>query len=47
MFGLAVMTVLAADWPERMIDFPWRAPAGLIATLLASPALMWLLARRA
>ncbi|WP_163269512.1 Fe(3+)-hydroxamate ABC transporter permease FhuB [Chelativorans alearense] len=43
---LAAMMMLAADWLGRTIDFPWQLPAGLIATLLASPPLMWLLARR-
>ncbi|MCR4266163.1 iron chelate uptake ABC transporter family permease subunit, partial [Nitratireductor sp. ZSWI3] len=43
---LAALMMLAADWLGRTIDFPWQFPAGLIATLLASPFLLWLLSRR-
>ncbi len=38
--------MLLADWLGRMIAFPWQMPAGLIATLIGGPALMWLLAKR-
>lgn len=44
LIGALVMVV--ADWLGRMIAFPWQIPAGLIATLIGCPALVWLLARR-
>lgn len=38
--------MVAADWVGRTIAFPWQIPAGLAATFIGCPALMWLLARR-
>ncbi|WP_029002981.1 Fe(3+)-hydroxamate ABC transporter permease FhuB [Azorhizobium doebereinerae] len=43
---VGALIMLVADWLGRMIAFPWQMPAGLIATLIGGPALMWLLARR-
>lgn len=43
---VGALIMLTADWLGRMIAFPWQMPAGLIATLIGGPALMWLLARR-
>lgn len=40
------MMMLLADWLGRMVDFPWAFPAGLVATLITSPFLLWLLSRR-
>jgi len=40
------MMMLFADWLGRMVDFPWAFPAGLVATLITSPFLLWLLSRR-
>ncbi len=38
--------MVAADWLGRIVAFPWQIPAGLAATFIGCPALMWLLARR-
>ncbi|MDF2997086.1 MAG: transport system permease protein [Xanthobacteraceae bacterium] len=38
--------MVAADWLGRTMAFPWQIPAGLAATFIGCPALMWLLARR-
>ncbi|RTM01100.1 Fe(3+)-hydroxamate ABC transporter permease FhuB [Ancylobacter aquaticus] len=38
--------MVAADWFGRTAAFPWQIPAGLTATFIGCPALMWLLARR-
>ncbi len=43
---VGALLMLMADWLGRMIAFPWQMPAGLIATLIGGPALMWLLARK-
>ncbi len=43
---LGGLIMVSADWLGRMIAFPWQMPAGLIATLIGGPALMWLLARK-
>nr|WP_284701192.1 Fe(3+)-hydroxamate ABC transporter permease FhuB [Rhodoplanes tepidamans] len=40
------LVMVTADWLGRMAAFPWQMPAGLIATLIGGPALIWLLARR-
>lgn len=42
--GAAIM--VAADFVGRMAFFPYQLPAGLVATLVGGPFLMWLLARR-
>ncbi|WP_371348262.1 Fe(3+)-hydroxamate ABC transporter permease FhuB [Ancylobacter sp. IITR112] len=38
--------MVTADWLGRTLAFPWQIPAGLTATFIGCPALMWLLARR-
>jgi iron complex transport system permease protein len=43
--GGAVIMV-AADWIGRTAIFPRQIPAGLVATLIGGPVLMWLLRRR-
>lgn len=40
------IVMVAADWFGRTVAFPWQIPAGLAATFIGCPALMWLLARR-
>ncbi len=40
------LVMVAADGMGRSIAFPWQIPAGLAATFIGCPALMWLLARR-
>ncbi|PRD41001.1 Fe(3+)-hydroxamate ABC transporter permease FhuB [Phyllobacterium phragmitis] len=40
------MMMLFADWLGRVVDFPWQLPSGLVATLITSPLLLWLLSRR-
>ncbi len=40
------MIMVAADWLGRTLLMPRELPAGLVATLLGAPWLMWLLARR-
>jgi iron complex transport system permease protein len=44
LIGGAVM--VAADWLGRVAAYPWQIPAGLAATFIGCPALLWLLARR-
>ncbi|WP_321954112.1 Fe(3+)-hydroxamate ABC transporter permease FhuB [Paraburkholderia bannensis] len=43
---LGALTMIAADWLGRAALMPRELPAGLVATLIAAPYLMWLLARR-
>ncbi|WP_425106058.1 Fe(3+)-hydroxamate ABC transporter permease FhuB [Ancylobacter sp.] len=43
---LGAILMVAADWLGRTLAFPWQIPAGLTATFIGCPALMWLLARR-
>ncbi|PXW28668.1 Fe(3+)-hydroxamate ABC transporter permease FhuB [Paraburkholderia caballeronis] len=40
------LTIVVADWLGRTLLLPRELPAGLVATLLGAPWLMWLLARR-
>lgn len=40
------LTMIVADWLGRTLLMPRELPAGLVATLLGAPYLMWLLARR-
>lgn len=40
------MIMVAADWIGRTAIFPLQIPAGLVATLIGGPVLMWLLRRR-
>ncbi len=42
--GAAIM--VAADWLGRTLIFPRQIPAGIVATLIGGPMLMWLLSRR-
>ncbi|MFC7397822.1 Fe(3+)-hydroxamate ABC transporter permease FhuB [Chelatococcus sp. GCM10030263] len=44
LFGAAMLGALlmvVADWLGRNILFPWQVPAGLIATLIGAPYLVW------
>ncbi|MPZ39507.1 MAG: Fe(3+)-hydroxamate ABC transporter permease FhuB [Rhizobiales bacterium] len=41
--GAVLMTL--ADWGGRVIIFPFQMPAGLLATMIGGPYLMWLLHR--
>ncbi|WP_322047665.1 Fe(3+)-hydroxamate ABC transporter permease FhuB [Paraburkholderia sp. J67] len=43
---LGALTMVVADWLGRAALMPRELPAGLVATLIAAPWLMWLLARR-
>lgn len=43
LLGAGIM--VAADWAGRMAIFPWEIPAGLMATLVGGPYLMWLMRR--
>ncbi|WP_213989434.1 Fe(3+)-hydroxamate ABC transporter permease FhuB [Sodalis sp. dw_96] len=43
---LGALMLVAADWLGRTLLMPRELPAGLVATLLGSPYLMWLLMRR-
>jgi len=40
------LIMVAADWIGRTAIFPRQIPAGLVATLIGGPILMWLLRRR-
>ncbi|RJT28749.1 Fe(3+)-hydroxamate ABC transporter permease FhuB [Mesorhizobium waimense] len=40
------LIMVAADWIGRTAIFPRQIPAGLVATLIGGPVLMWLLRRR-
>ena len=42
--GAVLMTF--ADWAGRVIIFPFQMPAGLLATMIGGPYLMWLLRRQ-
>lgn len=44
--ALGALLMIVADWLGRTILFPYQLPAGLIATLIGGPYLIWLLARR-
>jgi iron complex transport system permease protein len=44
LFGAAIIGALlmvTADWLGRSILFPWQIPAGLVATLIGAPYLLW------
>lgn len=43
---LGAMVMAFADWAGRTIIYPYQLPAGLLATLVGSPYLMWLLYKR-
>jgi ABC-type Fe3+-siderophore transport system permease subunit len=40
------LTIVVADWLGRALLMPRELPAGLVATLIGAPYLMWLLGRR-
>ncbi|MGO4339281.1 Fe(3+)-hydroxamate ABC transporter permease FhuB [Labrys sp. KB_33_2] len=40
------LVMVAADWFGRTIAFPRQIPAGLAASLIGGPSLIWLLSRR-
>lgn len=44
LLGALIMTV--ADWAGRTIIYPYQMPAGLLASIIGGPYLMWLLRRR-
>lgn len=44
LIGGLIMTF--ADWAGRFIIYPYQMPAGLLATMIGGPYLMWLLRRR-
>ncbi|MFM0641619.1 Fe(3+)-hydroxamate ABC transporter permease FhuB [Paraburkholderia metrosideri] len=43
---IGALTIVAADWLGRALLMPRELPAGLVATLIGAPYLMWLLGRR-
>lgn len=43
---LGAVVMVFADWAGRNLIYPWPIPAGLIATLIGAPYLLWLLRRR-
>ena len=43
---LGALLMVCADWIGRTLIFPRQIPAGLVATLIGGPVLMWLLRRR-
>lgn len=44
--AIGSVLLVSADWLGRNIVYPWQIPAGLIATLIGSPFLLWLMRRR-
>ncbi|GJE18395.1 Fe(3+)-hydroxamate ABC transporter permease FhuB [Methylobacterium marchantiae] len=43
---IGALIMVTADFVGRMAFFPYQLPAGLVATLVGGPFLMWLLGRR-
>ncbi|NIE65871.1 Fe(3+)-hydroxamate ABC transporter permease FhuB [Burkholderia sp. Ax-1719] len=43
---VGALTMVLADWLGRTLLMPRELPAGLVATLIGAPYLMWLLGRR-
>ncbi|SMH62888.1 Fe(3+)-hydroxamate ABC transporter permease FhuB [Azospirillum agricola] len=43
---LGGLVMLAADWLGRGVIFPYQVPAGLLASVIGGPFLLWLLGRR-
>lgn len=43
---VGALIMVCADWIGRTAIFPRQIPAGLVATLIGGPVLMWLLRRR-
>lgn len=44
---LDALLMIVSDWLSRMAAFPYELPAGLFASLLGGPYLVYLLARGA
>lgn len=40
------LVMLLADWLGRSVIFPYQVPAGLLASVIGGPFLLWLLGRR-
>jgi iron complex transport system permease protein len=40
------MIMMLADWLGRTVIFPYQIPAGLFASVIGGPFLLWLLGRR-
>lgn len=43
---LGGLIMLIADWLGRSVIFPYQVPAGLLASVIGGPFLLWLLGRR-
>lgn len=43
---LGGLVMLVADWLGRGVIFPYQVPAGLLASVIGGPFLLWLLGRR-
>jgi ABC-type Fe3+-siderophore transport system permease subunit len=43
---IGALLMILADWAGRVIIFPFQMPAGLFATVIGGPYLMWLLRRQ-
>ncbi|PGH59110.1 Fe(3+)-hydroxamate ABC transporter permease FhuB [Azospirillum palustre] len=43
---LGGLIMLIADWLGRSVIFPYQVPAGLLASMIGGPFLLWLLGRR-
>ncbi|AWK88090.1 Fe(3+)-hydroxamate ABC transporter permease FhuB [Azospirillum thermophilum] len=43
---LGGLVMLLADWLGRSVIFPYQVPAGLLASVIGGPFLLWLLGRR-
>jgi iron complex transport system permease protein len=43
---IGAVIMVAADWLGRVLLFPAQMPAGLVATLIGTPCLLWLMRRR-
>ncbi|MGA1856482.1 Fe(3+)-hydroxamate ABC transporter permease FhuB [Azospirillum sp. 11R-A] len=43
---LGGLIMLMADWLGRSVIFPYQVPAGLLASVIGGPFLLWLLGRR-
>lgn len=42
---LGALLMVLSDWLGRNVVFPQQMPAGILATLIGGPYLMWLLRR--
>lgn len=43
---VGALVMVLADLAGRCITYPWQIPAGLMATLMGAPVLIWILLRR-